>query len=184
MSRIGKMPVEIPQGVEVKAEGRKVAVKGSKGELGFTLPEGISLKIEDGTILAERNSDSKKTRALHGLVRAILHNLTIGVSQGFEKRLEINGVGYRAEGGGDRIKLLLGFSHPVEVKAPDGIKIEIDSDKKNILIVSGIDKQKVGQVAANIRKFRPPEPYKGKGIKYLGEHIVRKAGKKAGAAKK
>ena len=181
MSRIGNAPVKIPEKVEVKIDGRKISVKGEKGELNWEIPKTILVKIENNEITFSRQNEKKETRALHGLSRALVANLIVGVSTGFEKKLEINGVGYRAEGGGDSINLQLGFSHPVKMDAPAGVKIEIDKDKKNLLIISGIEKQKVGKFAAQIRKLRPPEPYKGKGIKYIDEHIVRKVGKRAGA---
>ncbi len=181
MSRIGKLPIEIPEGVEVKLEKKLITVKGSKGELSMEVMDNVKVNIEDKIITIARNSDIKEDRAAHGLTRALLANLITGVKDGFEKKLEINGVGYRAEGGGAQITLHLGFSHPVIMKAPEGVTVEIDQEKKNILIIKGIDKQKVGQFAAEIREYRKPEPYKGKGIKYIDEHITRKAGKKAGA---
>ena len=183
MSRIGKAPIGVPSGVEVKIDGSKITIKGARGELNWEIPAGISAEFAENQIIFTRENETKKVRALHGLARSIVSNLVTGVSAGFEKKLEINGVGYRAEGGGTSIKLNLGFSHPVEMKAPDGVAVEIDKDKKNLLKISGIDKQKVGQFAAQIRKLRPPEPYKGKGIKYLNEQIVRKAGKKVAAKK-
>lgn len=183
MSRIGKLPIKIPAGVEIKVEDNKVIVKGPKGELFVDCRPEVSVKVENNEILIKRNSDSKEDRSYHGLTRSLINNLVIGVSEGFEKKLEINGVGYKAEGGGNQITLHLGFSHPVKLTAPAGVSVEIDKNKKNILIVSGIDKQKIGQFAANIREFRKPEPYKGKGIRYIDEHILRKAGKKAASSK-
>ena len=175
------MPVKIPQGVEIKLEGKKIFVKGKAGELDFNFAEEIDIKVENDIILILRKNDTKKVRSLHGLTRALVANMVVGASKGFEKKLEINGVGYRAEGGGKSINLSLGFSHPIKMEAPEGISVEIDKDKKNILTIKGIDKQKVGQFAAEIRKLRKPEPYKGKGIKYIDERIIRKAGKKAGS---
>lgn len=184
MSRIGKLPIVIPQGVTVeKREGNIIAAKGSKGELAFQVPEGIEISIEDNTIICTRKSESKTHRSLHGLCRTLISNMILGVSKGFEKRLEIHGVGYRANLQGKKLVLSLGYSHPVEYTPPEGITIAIDQEKKNILIVSGQDKQLVGQVAADIRSYRKPEPYKGKGIRYEGERILRKAGKAAGKDK-
>lgn len=181
MSRIGKMPVEIPAGVEFKLENDVVTIKGSKGTLSLTLMPNVSVAVENNQIIVKRNSDAKEDRAAHGLTRALIANLVVGVSKGFEKRLEIYGVGYKAEGGGTSITMHLGFSHPVVFKAPAGITVELDPEKKNGLIIKGADKQKVGQFAAEIRKLRKPEPYKGKGVHYSGEKVLRKAGKKAGS---
>lgn len=184
MSRIGKLPIAIPQGVNVeKRNGNVVAVKGTKGELVFNIPAGIEIAIENNTLICTRKSDSQGHRSLHGLCRTLLANMIQGVTKGFEKRLEIHGVGYRANVQGKKLVLSLGYSHPIEYNPPEGITIAIDQEKKNILIVSGPDKQLVGQVAADIRSYRKPEPYKGKGIRYEGEHIVRKAGKAAGKEK-
>ncbi|MCT4592436.1 MAG: 50S ribosomal protein L6 [Candidatus Gracilibacteria bacterium] len=180
MSRIGKLPVEIPSGVEVKLQDNKIIVKGPKGELSLDIMDIVNVAIEDNKVVVTRDNDEKQKRAAHGMTRAIIANLIKGVTEGFCKQLEINGVGYRAEGGGSEITLHLGFSHPVKMKAPEGVTIELDKEKKNVLNISGIDKQKVGQFAAEIREKRPPEPYKGKGVKYIDEHITRKAGKKAG----
>jgi large subunit ribosomal protein L6 len=175
MSRIGKMAIELPSGVEVKIEGSSVTVKGSRGELSRTFTERVDFNNEDGVVTLGRDGDSPQARALHGLSRALLFNMVQGVSEGFSKELEIQGVGYRAALKGSDIELQVGFSHSVNVPAPDGITFDVPEPTK--IIVSGIDKEMVGQVAADIRKIRPPEPYKGKGIRYLGEHVRRKAGK-------
>lgn len=176
MSRIGRLPVEVPKDVEVKIKGSHVKVKGPKGELERTFPAAMKIKIKDGEITVERPSDQPSHRALHGMTRALVNNMVIGVSTGFEKTLEINGVGYRAELQGQNLVLHVGFSHPVEVEPPEGITFEVDARTRQIKVM-GRDKEKVGQMAANIRSVRPPEPYKGKGIKYLEERIRRKAGK-------
>ena len=175
MSRIGKMPVSVPSGVDVKVDGVQVTVKGSKGELSRQFTDRVSFSIEDGVVTVGREDDSHEARALHGLSRALLANMVEGVSEGFSKVLEIHGVGYRASLKGNNIELLVGFSHPVEVSAPKGITFEVPEPTR--IVVSGIDKEQVGQVAADIRKVRPPEPYKGKGIRYAGEYVRRKAGK-------
>lgn len=175
MSRIGKMPVTIPSGVNIRLEGVRLTVKGSKGELRRSIAEGVSIEIEDGTATVTRSNDTSESRALHGLTRALLANMVQGVTDGFSKELEINGVGYRAALKGSDLELQVGFSHPVVVDAPDGITFDVPEPTK--VIVFGIDKEKVGQVAADIRKVRPPEPYKGKGIRYSGEYVRRKAGK-------
>jgi large subunit ribosomal protein L6 len=175
MSRIGKMPVTVPSGVDVDVKGVRVVVKGSKGELSRDFHERISFEVEDGSVNVKRPDDTRESKALHGLSRALLANMVEGVSEGFSKTLEIQGVGYRATLKGNTVELLVGFSHPVEVAAPDGITFEVPEPTR--IIVSGIDKEQVGQVAADIRKVRPPEPYKGKGIRYAGEYVRRKAGK-------
>ena len=175
MSRIGKMPVDMPSGVDIKVDGTHVTVKGSKGELSRQFHDRVSFSIEDGVITVVREDDTRESRALHGLSRALLANMVQGVSEGFHKVLEIQGVGYRASLKGSDIELLVGFSHPVDVKAPKGITFEVPEPTR--IVVSGIDKEQVGQVAADIRKVRPPEPYKGKGIRYAGEYVRRKAGK-------
>ena len=175
MSRIGKKPVEIPSGVDVKIDGSDVVVKGSKGELTRSFNERIGFDVDDDVITLTRPDDSRESRALHGLSRALFNNMVVGVSEGFTKELEIHGVGYRASLKGRNVELLVGYSHPVEVEAPEGITFEVPEQTK--IVVSGIDKEQVGQVAANIRKVRPPEPYKGKGIRYSGEYVRRKAGK-------
>ena len=176
MSRIGKKPIEIPQGVEVTIEGVKVTVKGPKGTLTQEfLPEVNIVKEENNIVVTV---DSEKNGNLHGLTRTLINNMVIGVTQGFEKALEINGIGYRAQKQGKKLVMNLGYSHPVEVEEIEGITIDVPS--ANSIIVKGIDKQLVGQVAANIREYRLPEPYKGKGIKYVGERIRRKEGKAGG----
>ncbi len=176
MSRIGKAPITVPGGVDVTVSGRHVTVKGPKGSLDRELPGTITLRQEGDTLLVERPDDERQTRAMHGLVRSLVNNMVVGVTDGFVKELEIIGVGYRATAKGtDAIDLALGFSHPVEVKAPNGITFEVPAP--NRIAVRGSDKELVGQVAADIRKLRKPEPYKGKGVRYLGEHVVRKAGK-------
>lgn len=176
MSRIGRMPVEVPQGVEVEIKGSHVRVKGPKGQLEHTFPAAMDISMEDGQIAVKRPSDEGRHRALHGMTRALVNNMVVGVTQGFEKVLEVNGVGYRAELKGENLILNVGYSHPVEVKPPNGIAFEVDTRTRQIKI-QGYDKAVVGQIAADIRKVRPPEPYKGKGIKYLDERIRRKAGK-------
>lgn len=176
MSRIGRLPVEVPDGVEIKVKGSYVHVKGPKGELHHTFPKEMKIKFENGQIVVKRPSDQKEHKALHGMTRAIINNMVTGVSQGFEKILEINGVGYRAELDGKDLVLNVGYSHPVPIKAPEGITFEVDARSRQIKVM-GYDKQVVGQIASEIRKVRPPEPYKGKGIKYIDERIRRKAGK-------
>jgi len=175
MSRIGKMPVAVPSGVDVKIDGSNVTVKGPKGELHRVFNERVSFETGDGELNVTRPDDARESKALHGLSRALLNNMVVGVSEGFRKDLEIQGVGYRAALKGSDIELQVGYSHSVLVAAPDGITFEVPEPTK--ISVSGIDKEKVGQVAANIRKVRPPEPYKGKGIRYAGEYVRRKAGK-------
>jgi large subunit ribosomal protein L6 len=169
------MPIDLPSGVEVKIDGSSVNVKGSKGELSRTFTERVGFINEDGVVTLTRDGDSPQAKALHGLSRALLYNMVQGVSEGFSKELEIQGVGYRAALKGSDVELQVGFSHSVNVEAPEGITFDVPEPTK--IIVSGIDKEMVGQVAADIRKVRPPEPYKGKGIRYLGEHVRRKAGK-------
>jgi len=180
MSRIGKNPVKIPSGVTAeKKDSNILFVKGPKGELTFSCNPRIKLEIANGEIKCLRDSESKTDRSLQGLTRTLVHNMMEGVTKGFEKKLEVIGVGYRVTVQGSKLVLNLGHSHPIDYQIPKGIKIEIDKEKKNILIVSGTDKQMIGETAAKIRSFRKPEPYKGKGIRYLDEHIVRKAGKAA-----
>ena len=175
MSRIGRMPVAIPAGVTVEiAEGNVVTVKGPKGTLVRELPHEMDIKIEDGHVIVSRPNDLKRMKSLHGLTRTLIHNMTIGVSEGYTKTLEVNGVGYRAAKAGNKLTLNLGYSHPVEMEDPEGIETKVDGNK---IIVSGISKEKVGQYAAEIRDKRRPEPYKGKGIKYADEVIRRKVGK-------
>ncbi|GIX42834.1 MAG: 50S ribosomal protein L6 [Leptospiraceae bacterium] len=175
MSRIGKLPIEIPKGVEVKVNGNLVNIKGPLGQITQKIPENIEVKIEDNKIKVERKNDLKQTKASHGLVRSLLKNHIIGVTQGWTKRLLLVGVGYRANLKGNTLVLSLGYSHDVNYDLPEGIKAKVDQQTK--IELTGIDKQKVGQVAAVIRSFRPPEPYKGKGIRYEDEEIIRKAGK-------
>ncbi len=175
MSRIGRKPIPVPTGVDVKIDGASISVKGPKGELSHTLAEPITAKLEDGTLYVERPNDERRSRALHGLSRTLVNNLVIGVTDGYSKSLEIHGTGYRVQAKGSDLEFALGFSHPVVVQAPNGISFSVQ--KPTQLTVSGINKQQVGEVAANIRKIRPPEPYKGKGVRYQGETIRRKAGK-------
>jgi large subunit ribosomal protein L6 len=175
MSRIGKLPIEIPNGVKVTIAGLDVRVEGPKGNLSRTIMDGVTVSIEEKQITVVRKDDSIVARSAHGLVRTLLNNMVVGVTKGFEKALEINGVGYRAEAKGDILNLSLGYSHPINYELPKGISVEVDKMTK--LLVKGIDKELVGQVAAKIRDFRGPEPYKGKGIKYADETILRKAGK-------
>ena len=175
MSRIGRLPVAIPAGVTVEvAEGNKVTVKGSKGTLVRVLPAEMDIKGEDGHVVVSRPNDLKKMKSLHGLTRTLIHNMVVGVSEGFEKKLEVNGVGYKAAKQGKKLVLSLGYSHPVEMIDPEGLEAVVDG---NVITVKGIDKEKVGQYAAEIREKRAPEPYKGKGIKYADEVIRRKVGK-------
>jgi large subunit ribosomal protein L6 len=179
MSRIGKLPVPVPDGVEVTIDGLTVSVTGPKGELTQVMPEGVSLsRDDDGAVIVTRTGDTRLERSRHGLVRSLIANMVVGVTEGYSKSLQLVGVGYRAAMKASDLELQVGYSHPVTIEAPDGIAIEVPQPTR--VIVSGIDKVLVGQVAANIRKVRPPEPYKGKGIKYEGEHIRRKAGKAAG----
>ena len=177
MSRIGKQPIPVPSGVEVSIEPERVTVKGPKGELAERVSRDIAVKQEDGEILVSRPTDRGEHRALHGLTRSLIANMVEGVTNGYEKRLEIQGVGYRAQLQGNRLVLALGYSHPVEFDAPAGIDFEVPQPTR--VVVRGISKQVVGEVAANIRKQRPPEPYKGKGIRYEGEYVMRKVGKRA-----
>lgn len=177
MSRVGRKPVPIPTGVQVQVEGQRVTVRGPKGELSWEVDPAIEVRVEDGRVVVRRSGDQPRLRALHGLTRAIINNMVIGVSQGFEKRLELVGVGYRAQMQGRKLVLSVGYSHPVEIEPPPDVEIQVEGTTQ--IVVRGIDKQKVGQVAADIRAVRPPEPYKGKGILYAGEVIRRKAGKGA-----
>lgn len=177
MSRIGKQPVPVPSGVTVDLKGQSVSVKGPKGELHQFIPAHVDVALEDNNVVVTRHNDSKPSRANHGLTRALIANMVHGVSTGFERQLEILGVGYRAEVKGSNLVLNLGFSHLVEYPIPQGIQITVDKTTK--LKVQGIDKQQVGQVAAKIRSFRPPDAYKGKGVRYAGEHVRLKAGKSA-----
>ncbi len=178
MSRIGRSPIPLPNGVEVSIDDREVTVKGPKGTLARTLPGAITVRRDEQVLVVERPDDERHNRALHGLTRSLLNNMVVGVTDGFSKELEIVGVGYRATArGASSVELALGFSHPVVVDAPDGISFEVPAPTR--IAVRGIDKEKVGQVAANIRKIRKPEPYKGKGVRYAGERVIRKAGKAA-----
>lgn len=181
MSRIGRLPIAVPAGVEVTIQGSHVKVKGPKGEMEHTFPATMKISKEDGNVIVQRSSDEPMYRAMHGMTRAIINNMVSGVSKGFERTLEVNGVGYRAEIDGKNLVLYVGYSHPVTVEPPAGISFEVDVKIRQIK-VGGYDKQLVGQIAANIRKVRPPEPYQGKGIKYLEERIRRKAGKAGKAA--
>ena len=174
MSRIGKLPIAVPTGVTITVDADVITVSGPKGSLEqFVLPH-INLTIEDGVVTVTRKSEEKIAKSQHGLMRALINNMVVGVTKGFEKKLEVNGVGFRVNGGGQAISMSLGFSHPVDYKAPEGVTLTVE---KNLITVSGINKQQVGQVAAEIRAFKKPEPYKGKGIKYIDEVIRRKAGK-------
>ncbi|TSD97844.1 50S ribosomal protein L6 [Gordonia rubripertincta] len=175
MSRIGKNPIEIPAGVDVTVDGQRVSVKGPKGELSLTVSEPIAVAKEDSTIVVTRPNDERRSRALHGLSRSLINNLVIGVTQGYTTKMEIFGVGYRVQAKGNDLEFALGYSHPVPIEAPEGITFAVESPTK--FSVSGIDKQKVGQISANIRRLRRPDPYKGKGIRYEGEQIRRKVGK-------
>ena len=176
MSRIGNKPVEIPDGVEVAIEPGRVTVKGPKGELTQEVSPDMKVELDDGVVTVARPTDRGPHRALHGLTRSLVQNMVIGVTEGYEKHLELQGVGYRAQSKGKGLELALGYSHPVVVEAPDGI--EFDVPEPTAIVVRGIDKQQVGQVAANIRDKRPPEPYKGKGIRYRDERVLRKVGKR------
>jgi large subunit ribosomal protein L6 len=175
MSRIGKQPVAIPSGVTVQVDGRDVRVKGPKGEVANRIPAEITARVDDGQVLVERAGDAPRDKAMHGLARSLVANMVAGVTEGFTKRLEIVGVGYRAEASGETVRLNLGYSHPIQYPVPKGIEVKTPSP--TVIEVSGADRQVVGQVAAELRGLRPTEPYKGKGIKYEGEHVRRKAGK-------
>ncbi len=176
MSRIGKLPIPLPKGVDVSISGDVVNVKGPKGQLQVTILPAITVAVEDGNLNVNRADDEPQNRSFHGLTRALLANATTGVSEGWEKKLEIVGIGYRAEGQGKSVIFNLGYSHPIDFAVPDGIEIDVDA-KANIVTIKGIDRQQVGQIAAEIRGLRPPEPYKGKGIRYFGERVRTKAGK-------
>src|SRR5437016_5858767 len=175
MSRIGRLPVVVPAGVDVTINGREVSVRGPKGELSLQVAEPIEVNHSDGVITVTRPSDEGKVRALHGLSRSLVANMVTGVTQGYAKTLEIVGVGYRVQAKGPALEFSLGFSHPITVTPPDGITLRVETPTR--LVVEGIDKQQVGEIAANIRKLRKPDPYKGKGLRYSGEHIRRKVGK-------
>lgn len=174
MSRIGKLPIPVPPGVTITVDSGMVTVSGPKGELSQSITPDVTVKHEDGNITVARKHDSKTAKSQHGLMRALINNMVLGVTGGFEKKLEVNGVGFRVSGGGQSLEMALGFSHPVKYQAPEGISLAVN---KMEITVSGHDKQKVGQVAAEIRSLKKPEPYKGKGIKYADEVILRKAGK-------
>ncbi len=175
MSRIGRAPITVPSGVDVAVEGQKVTITGPRGTLSHTVDQPISVAVDDGVVSVSRPDDERENRSLHGLSRSLLNNLVVGVSQGYERKLEIHGVGYRVQLQGTTLVFALGFSHPVRVEAPDGITFTVESPTR--FGVQGIDKQLVGQVAANIRRLRRPDPYKGKGVRYAGEQIRRKVGK-------
>jgi len=176
MSRIGKAPIPVPSGVDVAIDSGTVTVKGPRGELSRVIPGLITIRRDGEELVVERPDDERENRSMHGLVRTLVNNMVLGVTNGYQKELEIVGVGYRAEAQGpNRLRLALGFSHPIEVQAPDGIDFEVPVPTR--ILVKGIDKEKVGQVAANIRELRKPEPYKGKGVRYSGERVLRKAGK-------
>jgi large subunit ribosomal protein L6 len=176
MSRIGKQPIQLPKGVDVTLDDRVIRVKGPKGSLSVDLTPGVNASVENGVLTVTRDDDQRQTRAFHGLVRALLYNATTGVSEGWKKELEIVGIGYRAEKKGNAVVFNLGYSHPIEFEIPEEIDIDVDS-KANRVTVIGIDRQRVGQVAAEIRALRPPEPYKGKGVRYADEYVRTKAGK-------
>ncbi|MCR6485235.1 MULTISPECIES: 50S ribosomal protein L6 [Amycolatopsis] len=176
MSRIGKLPVAVPSGVEVTIDGQQIKVKGPKGTLEHTIAEPITVeRDEDGTLLVKRPDDERTSKALHGLTRTLVNNLVVGVTAGYEKKMEIHGVGYRVQAKGSDLEFALGYSHPVKIEAPEGITFKVETPTR--FSVSGIDKQKVGQISAVIRKLRRPDPYKGKGLRYEGEKIRRKVGK-------
>ncbi|THJ66409.1 50S ribosomal protein L6 [Arthrobacter echini] len=175
MSRIGRLPITVPAGVEIALDGNVVSVKGSKGELSHTVPSPIEVSLDEGIITVTRPNDERESRSLHGLTRTLISNMIVGVTEGYRKNLEIVGTGYRVQARGSDLEFALGYSHPVAVEAPEGITLTVDSPTK--LSVSGINKQRVGEVAATIRKLRRPDPYKGKGIRYAGEIIRRKVGK-------
>lgn len=175
MSRIGRAPITVPSGVDVAVEGQNVTVKGPKGTLTHTVDRPIQVSLEDGVLSVSRPNDDRENRALHGLSRSLLNNLVLGVTQGYERKLEIHGVGYRVQLKGTTLEFALGYSHPVRIEAPEGITFAVENPTR--FSVQGIDKQAVGQVAANIRRLRKPDPYKGKGVRYAGEQIRRKVGK-------
>jgi large subunit ribosomal protein L6 len=177
MSRIGKKPIQIPEGVEIDVQPGAVKVKGPKGELSQNVNRDMKVAIDDGTLTVDRPTDRGEHRALHGLTRSLIANMVEGVTDGFERRLEIQGVGYRAQLKGKALEMSLGYSHPVTIPAPEGIEFEVPVPTE--VVVRGIDKQLVGETAARVRKSRPPEPYKGKGVRYAGEHVARKVGKRA-----
>lgn len=179
MSRIGRLAITIPSGVTVEKTGNTLIVKGPKGELNKKIHPNMEIVIEENQIWVKKPSETKQNRSLHGLTRTLVANMVTGVAKGFEKKLEIIGIGYRAQPSGGKITLSLGYSHPIEYKAPEGVTFEADEEKKNIITIKGISKELVGETAAKVRSFRPPEPYKGKGIRYMDEYVARKAGKSA-----
>jgi len=179
MSRIGKVPIPVPNGVQVTIANREVKVKGPKGELSYTFSPLVEVSQADGKIIVKRNQDDRVGRAFHGLTRALIKNMVVGVTNGFEKKLQLVGVGFKAQVSGKKLVLNVGYSHPIDYLIPEGIKVELDKEDKNIVVISGIDRQRVGETAAQIRKFKVPEPYKGKGIRYIDEYVRRKAGKAA-----
>ncbi len=178
MSRVGRKPIEIPSGTKIEIKDNLIEVEGPRGKLSLSLHPLIKIKKENGILRVERLSEEKKVRAIHGLTRSLISNLVIGVTQGFKRELEVVGIGYSARMEGKRLLLQVGYSHPVYYEAPEGISLNVRREKNFVITVEGIDKQKVGEVAAEIRRIRPPEPYKGRGIRYIGEHIRLKAGKK------
>jgi large subunit ribosomal protein L6 len=185
MSRIGNKPIELPKGVEVKQSGLTLTVKGKKGELSMDVHPDMTVKVEDGTLTVERPTDLKHHKALHGLTRALINNMVVGVSDGFRRTLEIIGVGYQAQLQGQSLNLKLGFSHEVIIDPPENVSFDVPKENRGQVVhIDGIDKQVVGQLASNIRKLRPPEPYKGKGVRYQGEQIIMKAGKAGKTGKK
>lgn len=181
MSRVGKKPIPVPDKTKVDISGRTVKVSGPKGNLSMEIHPAVAVAVENNNVLVTRSTDQKQHRALHGLTRSLVNNMMIGVSEGFKRELQIIGVGYRAEMKGTRLIMHLGYSHPIVVSPPEGLTMEV-IPKENKVIISGIDKQMVGQMAAKIRSLRKPEPYKGKGVRYVGEHVRSKVGKKSGAA--
>jgi len=183
MSRIGKQPIVVPAGVEVVYKDDMITVKGPKGTLSRKVNPLVSVEQADGQLTVKLNSELNEHKGLWGLFRTLISNMVEGVTKGYEKKLEVVGVGYRFKPSGNKINLSLGFSHPIDFKAPEGITFDEDKENKNVIVIRGTDKEAIGEVAAKIRSFRPPEPYKGKGVRYLGEHIVKKAGKSAATAK-
>lgn len=177
MSRIGKMPINVPKGVKIEVNGPEVVVSGAKGTLTQTCRPEVTIRLEDGVLYVDRQGDSRQDRAFHGLYRALLNNMVTGVSEGFVRRLTIEGVGYRAEMDGPNLVLNVGYSHPVVIEPPKDVEFKVEGRGGKLIIINGVDKQVVGEIAAQIRKTRPPEPYKGKGIRYENEHVRRKAGK-------
>ena len=175
MSRIGRLPVSIPSGVDIKVDGQDVRVKGPKGELALTVPSPITVELAESTLEVKRPNDERDSRSRHGLTRSLINNMVVGVTEGYEKKMEIHGTGYRVAAKGSDLEFSLGYSHPILVKAEDGISFAVENPTR--FSVQGIDKQRVGEIAANIRKLRKPDPYKGKGIRYAGEQIRRKVGK-------